>query len=157
MVAASGAASRGPHNRAPRNYHKVVRQHYPGKLRKPAHPLSLFLSVVNFIYVLLGGAAGSLLRYSAGLLLPSGTFFVNMTGSFLIGLCATLLPAASPWRLLLITGLLGGYTTFSAFQWELFTSLQTGFPWQAALNAAASILFGLAACWAGAALANMLR
>ncbi len=113
--------------------------------------------MANFLYVLLGGAAGSLLRYSAGLLLPSGTFFVNMTGSFLIGLCATLLPAGSPWRLLLITGFLGGYTTFSAFQWELFSAIQTGFPWLAVLNAAVSVVFGLAACWAGAALANMLR
>lgn len=113
--------------------------------------------MANFLYVLLGGAAGSLLRYSAGLLLSSGTFFVNITGSFFIGLCATLLPAGSPWRLLLITGFLGGYTTFSAFQWELFIAIQTGFPWQAALNAVVSVLSGLAACWAGAALANMLR
>jgi len=113
--------------------------------------------VTHFLYVLLGGAAGSLLRYSAGLLLPSGTFFVNMTGSFLIGLCATLLPSGSPWRLLLITGFLGGYTTFSAFQWELLAAIQTGFPWQAALNAAASVLMGLAACWAGAALATILK
>lgn len=115
------------------------------------------VSATHFLYVLLGGAAGSLLRYSAGLLLPSATFFVNMTGSFLIGLCATLLPAGSPWRLLLITGFLGGYTTFSAFQWELFIAIQSGFPWQAALNALASVLVGLIACWAGSVLANMLR
>ncbi len=112
---------------------------------------------MTFLYVFIGGAAGSLLRYSAGLLLPSGTFFVNMTGSFLIGVLATLLPAGSPWRLLLITGFLGGYTTFSAFQWELLSAFQNGVPWLAALNAAASVLLGLAACYAGSAVATMLR
>jgi len=110
-----------------------------------------------FLYVLIGGAAGSLLRYSAGLLLPSGTFFVNMTGSFLIGLIATLLPSGSPWRLLLITGFLGGYTTFSAFQWELLSAFQNGAPWLAALNAAGSVLLGFAACYAGSALATILK
>ena len=110
-----------------------------------------------FLYVLAGGAVGSLLRYAVGLALPSGTFFVNMLGSFLIGLLATFLPGASPLRPLLISGLLGGFTTFSAFQWELFSAVHNGFPWIAALNAAASLLLGFAFCWAGAALATMLK
>ena len=112
--------------------------------------------MANFLLVLIGGGAGSLLRYSASLLLPTGTFLVNMTGSFLIGFCASLLPPQSPWRLLLITGFLGGYTTFSAFEWQLFTAIQSGFPWQAAGNAAASVVLGLLACWAGAYLAGTI-
>ena len=110
-----------------------------------------------FLYVILGGAVGSLLRFSAGLLLPSGTFFVNMVGSFFIGLIATMLPPGSPLRPLLITGLLGGFTTFSAFQWELFTAFKQGMPWLLAANVCASVLLGFAACWAGASLATMLN
>ncbi len=110
-----------------------------------------------FVYVFLGGAAGSVLRYSAGLLLPSGTFFVNMLGSFLIGLLATLLPQGSPIRSLLIVGLLGGFTTFSSFQWELFDAFKHGLPWHATLNAFGSVVLGFAACWAGASLATMLN
>ena len=109
-----------------------------------------------FLYVLAGGAVGSVLRFSAGLLLPSGTFFVNMVGSFFIGLLATMLPVGSPVRPLLITGLLGGFTTFSAFQWELFVAYKEGMPWLLALNACASLLLGFAACWAGAQVATML-
>ena len=112
---------------------------------------------MSFLFVLTGGALGSLLRYAAGLLLPSGTFFVNMVGSFLIGLLATWLPAGSPLRLLLITGFLGGFTTFSAFQWELLIAAQNGLPWLTALNAVASVVLGFAFCWAGAALATMLK
>jgi len=115
------------------------------------------LDRMPFLSVLLGGAVGSVLRYSVGLLLPSGTFLVNMTGSFLIGLLATMLPAGSPFRLLLITGFLGGFTTFSAFQWELLTASQNGLPLLAVLNAVSSVILGFVFCWAGSALATMLK
>src|SRR5690242_9563898 len=53
---------------------------------------------------------------------PWGTFIVNITGCFLIGLIATYLAervsSPLPWSLFLVTGILGGYTTFSAFGWE---------------------------------------
>lgn len=77
--------------------------------------------------VFLGGGIGSLMRYGAGLLAlrvagdawPYGTLAVNIVGSLLIGLCFHFLPAVTAGgassRLLLMTGVLGGFTTFSAF------------------------------------------
>ena len=79
-----------------------------------------------------GGALGSVARYAIGAAImtrlggrfPWGTTLINITGSFLIGLLMTLLTerlAPHPyWRLLLVVGFLGGYTTFSSFEWEIF-------------------------------------
>ncbi|WP_159992631.1 CrcB family protein [Roseomonas sp. 18066] len=83
-----------------------------------------------------GGAAGSILRYAVGIwstawlgsFMPWGTLAVNVTGSAIIGLLGGAMAAGLPMppeaRLLLITGILGGFTTFSAF------SLDTGVLWQ---------------------------
>ncbi|MCY1209611.1 putative fluoride ion transporter CrcB [compost metagenome] len=84
-----------------------------------------------------GGAAGSLLRWVAGLLLnplwsaiPLGTVFANVSGCFCIGLGSAFFSAHAAlqpeWRLGIITGVLGGYTTFSTFTFELLTMLQEG-------------------------------
>jgi CrcB protein len=82
------------------------------------------------IIVFLGGGLGSVARlWVSGLLLrlypnahlPWGTLTVNLSGSLLIGFLAALwiaLPVAHSWRLFLITGVLGGFTTFSAFSLE---------------------------------------
>ncbi|WP_439598507.1 fluoride efflux transporter FluC [Falsiroseomonas sp.] len=105
----------------------------------------------NLLLVALGGALGSVLRYAISLLaveqfgtaFPWGTLAVNILGSAAIGLAAAL-GVQGELRLLLVTGVLGGFTTFSAF------SLETGLlfersPWLAAAYVAASLILGLAA------------
>jgi fluoride exporter len=114
--------------------------------------------------VVLGGGAGSLARYVAGTAImswsggrfPLGTLVVNVTGSFAIGLLMTLfterfLPHPN-WRLLLVIGFLGGYTTFSSFEWETFRAARDGAGWMALANVLISTLAGFAAVWAGAML-----
>lgn len=84
------------------------------------------MSLTGFLAVAAGGALGSVLRYAIGLLaiellgdgFPWGTLAVNLLGSFAIGLLAGL-GVEGEWRLLLVTGLLGGFTTFSAFSLEV--------------------------------------
>lgn len=80
----------------------------------------------RLILVALGGATGSVLRYLAAVWFGAGpltTFVVNITGSFLIGLLVAVTPASDiRLRLLLATGFLGGYTTFSAWQLEAMTA-----------------------------------
>lgn len=119
----------------------------------------------RYLMVMLGGAAGSLARYVLGIAImsraggrfPLGTVSINITGSFLIGLLMTLFTERfSPHpnlRLFLVVGVLGGYTTFSSFEWETFGLVRDGARWLALLNAAGSVLAGYIAVWLGAALA----
>ena len=91
--------------------------------------------------VLLGGGIGSLARYTAGTAIaerfgsrfPIGTMVVNVTGSFLIGVLMTIIAERIPgdlnWRPLLVTGFLGGYTTFSSFEWETYAAIRHGGLW----------------------------
>ena len=89
---------------------------------------------MNALAVALGAAAGALLRWQAGLWLasrspvPLGTLAVNLVGGLLIGMSLVLLarPEQQLWRLLVVTGFLGGLTTFSAFSAESLTLLQQG-------------------------------
>jgi CrcB protein len=120
----------------------------------------------RYIMVMLGGAAGSLARYLVGSALmsrlgpqfPFGTFVVNVSGSFLIGLLMTLfterLQPHPNLRLLLVIGFLGGYTTFSSFEWETLTLVKDGSRWLGLLNVAGSFLLGYAAVWLGALIAG---
>ncbi|HEX8578027.1 MAG TPA: fluoride efflux transporter CrcB [Allosphingosinicella sp.] len=110
----------------------------------------------NLLLVMIGGAAGAGLRYEAGRIalsrfggaFPSGTLFVNLLGSLAIGLLAGLLLAQGaadrPLWLFLATGLLGGFTTFSAFSLELVQLVERGQPLAAAGYAAFSVVAGLA-------------
>jgi fluoride exporter len=116
--------------------------------------------------VLLGGAVGSLTRYVAGTAImtrfggrfPLGTFVINVTGSFLIGLIMTLLTErVQPhpnWRLLLVVGFLGGYTTFSSFEWESLGLVKDGMRWLGLLNVTASVVLGYLAAWLGVLVAS---
>src|SRR5207302_1925678 len=120
----------------------------------------------KYIFVMLGGALGAGSRFTVGTLVlkiysaafPLGTFLINVTGSFLIGVLMVLFlnrPAIDAnWRLFLVTGILGGYTTFSTFEWETFTSLQGSASAVALLNLLLSVGLGLIGVWLGAALAN---
>ena len=91
----------------------------------------------KILLVFLGGGLGSSFRYLIGLALnrndfltPYGTFFVNVMGSFLIGLLAgynlRTLNLNHEYQALLIAGFLGGFTTFSSFAFENLVMLQNG-------------------------------
>jgi CrcB protein len=109
----------------------------------------------------IGGALGSILRFwiggfmsdRLGLRFPYGTFFVNCTGSFLIGFIVTILAERthwSPnWRYLIPIGFIGGYTTFSTFELEVFRSFQDGELLVAGLNVVLSVVIGFASVWLG--------
>lgn len=109
--------------------------------------------------VAVGGAAGSVLRYGIGLWAarlapgwPWGTFSVNVLGSLLIGLLAALLfsrPSDELLRAGLMTGVVGGFTTFSAFSLETLDLFERSGVWTAAAYVAASLGVGLAACAVG--------
>ncbi len=118
------------------------------------------------LLVALGGALGSVLRWSVSSWLarlsrdaafPWGTLAVNIAGSAAIGFVLTLafergsVPPAV--RLFLVTGILGGFTTFSAFSWETLVLLRDGHVLAAAGYPGGALLGGLAAAAAGAALA----
>jgi len=119
---------------------------------------------MKYLLVLAGGAAGSLARYAAGTAImtrmgsrfPFGTLFVNITGSFLIGLLMTLLTERvhphPNLRLLLVVGFLGGYTTFSSFEWESYAAIRESGFWLGLVNLAGSVVVGYAAVWLGALL-----
>jgi fluoride exporter len=120
----------------------------------------------RYIMVLAGGAAGSLARYLVGIAImtrtggrfPFGTLFVNITGSFLIGLAMALLTERlrphPNWRLLLVVGFLGGYTTFSSLEWETMSLVKDGARWLGLLNAVGSVVVGYGAVWLGAIVAG---
>ncbi len=86
----------------------------------------------NILVVAFGGAVGSIARYATSLLIttkkfPLNTFTVNIIGSFLIGILmgyAAKQINAQTWQLLMVTGFCGGFTTFSAFSWDVVTMLQ---------------------------------
>ena len=104
--------------------------------------------------VALGGAIGSVLRYLTVSTVgsPVATFAVNVVGSLAMGVVfVTLAPRLSP---LLMTGVLGGFTTFSAFSLDALRLYEGGLPGQALLYAAGSVVFSFAAVALGAALAR---
>ena len=89
---------------------------------------------------------------------PLATLFINVSGSFLIGLVLGSLQTrtdVSPlWRPFIATGILGGYTTFSTFSFEALGLASSGAPLLAATYALASVGFGMLAAFAGLALAR---
>ena len=117
--------------------------------------------MTRFLFVALGGALGSTARYGVTLLLagaafPVWTLAVNLLGSFLIGATMELV-AAGDVRLFLVTGILGGFTTYSAFNQETVQMLRGG-AWGMAFANMAGTLFGcLVAGFAGVALARWMR
>lgn len=114
-----------------------------------------------------GGLVGALARYLVvswtqarfGAAFPYGTFVVNAGGSFLIGLIMTLGLESGlvgpDLRLLLVTGLLGGFTTFSALSYESFRLATLGSLWLAAGNVGLNVFVGLVAVTLGAGVARL--
>jgi CrcB protein len=106
--------------------------------------------------IALGGAIGSVLRYLmvSAVGAPWGTALVNVLGSFAIGALFVVLDARTGWQLFLMTGLLGGFTTFSAFSLDTLKLFEQGQPLQAALYVLASVVLSLIAVALGVALAR---
>ena len=118
--------------------------------------------MTNYLFVAIGGGLGSLTRYVIGRaitqLYPNsyfawGTFLINVTGSFLIGLLMALLVERlrlpQYWRLLVIVGFLGGYTTFSSFEYDAYLSARGGHTLTAVLYLISSVVIGYGAVWLG--------
>ena len=123
---------------------------------------------MRLLMIAIGGALGALARYGVSTAIqdrlpagfPWGTFIVNLTGCFVMGVVATLLTErtmANPnLRYLIPIGFIGAYTTFSAFEYDTFRALTEG-AWVAGLlNVLASVIVGYAALWAGVSLARGL-
>ncbi len=119
-----------------------------------------------YLIVFLGGGLGAALRHAVnlfaaralGVSFPFGTFTVNVTGSIVMGLLAGYFAfkgdASQHWRLFLTTGILGGYTTFSAFSLDVALLYERGEMALALLYVAASVLLSIAGLFAGLALAR---
>jgi CrcB protein len=121
---------------------------------------------MRYLMVVIGGGTGSLVRYVAATAImtrfggkfPLGTLVINVTGSFLIGFLMTMLTERFQfdpiWRFLLVVGFLGGYTTFSSFEWETYSAVRDGGLWAGMLNVVSSVMLGYVAVWLGSMLAR---
>jgi CrcB protein len=124
----------------------------------------------KMLMLMLGGALGTCARYWLSRWInlhpwaqdfPYGTLVINVSGSFILGVAATVLlerlpPEYQGWYLFIGTGFCGGYTTFSTFEWETFQLVRDG-SWGLALgNVLGSVLAGFAGVLLGVALVNAL-
>lgn len=119
---------------------------------------------MDYLLVFLGGGLGASLRHTVnvgcaracGLNFPYGTFVVNITGSLVMGIIAGYLAfkgeASQPWRLFVMTGILGGYTTFSAFSLDAVTLYERGQIGMALFYVLGSVALSIAGLFAGLAL-----
>lgn len=122
----------------------------------------------NYVIIGIGGFIGAIARYAMALWIgqrwgrtfPLGTFVINVSGSFLIGLLMVLFTerlAVSPqWRLLLVVGFLGAYTTFSTFEYETGKLVGDSEMLLAALNVILSVFFGFVALKLGEVIAKSI-
>jgi CrcB protein len=126
--------------------------------------------VKSILLVALGGAIGSVARFKlSGWVLhqathwrfPIGTFVVNVIGCFIAGLLAGMAVKQDVFtpeaRVFLFTGLLGGFTTFSAFGLDTVTLLRAGEHGQAAISVGANIIVGILAVYAGLVVGELAR
>jgi len=120
------------------------------------------------VWISIGAVAGANARYWVGLLFarilpwnfPYGTLFINLSGSFVLGLFFAIVnvryPSSSIGRLLIATGFCGAYTTFSSFTYEALELIREGSWGLGALYVSGSVLAGLGAVGAGYALGGLL-
>lgn len=111
------------------------------------------------LWVFVGGGTGAVLRWGVGLLVPApwGTVLVNLIGSFLLAIFMhPSLGLDAGWRLLLGTGMMGGFTTYSTFNLDTLAALQRGAWGMAALQVGVTVLGAIAGGLAGWALAPLL-
>jgi len=119
---------------------------------------------MSYILVFFGGGLGTMLRHAInvgsarafGTNFPYGTFIINITGSTIMGLIAGYLAfrggEPQSWRLFLMTGILGGYTTFSAFSLDAVLLYERGELGLAAAYVLGSVVLSIAGLVAGLAL-----
>jgi fluoride exporter len=117
--------------------------------------------MTRYLLVALGGGLGSMLRFWVGSFVggkmttrfPYGTFVINCTASFLIGFIVTVLAEKTDWnpnlRYLIPIGFIGGYSTFSTFEYETFRVIQDGQVLTGVLNVVLSVIVGFVAVWLG--------
>jgi fluoride exporter len=123
---------------------------------------------MSYLLVFFGGGLGATLRHlvnlacarGIGIGLPWGTFIINITGSTVMGLIAGYLAfkgeASQPWRLFIMTGVLGGYTTFSAFSLDTALLYERGELGLAAAYVLGSVVLSIAGLFAGLAVMRHL-
>lgn len=123
---------------------------------------------MNYLLVFLGGGLGASLRHAVnvgcartcGTQFPYGTFVINISGSLVMGLIAGYLAfkgdAGQAWRLFIMTGILGGYTTFSAFSLDAVLLYERGETALAAGYVAGSVVLSIVGLVAGLALIRHL-
>jgi len=124
--------------------------------------------LIRYLAVVAGGALGTGLRYSLSTLIystikepsfPYANLVINVSGSFMIGLLVELFESrwlvSTTTRIMVLTGILGGYTTFSSFSFETYALLRDGEVWRGIVNASANVLVGLVAVWLGIRLAQL--
>jgi CrcB protein len=123
---------------------------------------------MSYLLVFVGGGLGATLRHLInvtcarylGTGFPWGTFIINISGSTVMGLIAGYLAfkgeASQPWRLFLLTGILGGYTTFSAYSLDAALLYERGELASAALYVVGSVVLSIAGLFAGLALVRQL-
>ena len=122
-----------------------------------------------WLAVAVGGAIGSVFRYSIGQLTTNvlgttpvlATFTVNVSGSFLLGifytLCNDRLVTSIELRVLIGVGLIGGYTTFSTFSFETIRLIESGESIKAIANILTNLLFGIGAAYLGILMGKILN
>ncbi len=118
----------------------------------------------SYLLVFVGGGLGAALRHAVnvacarafGTAFPYGTFIINISGSLVMGLIAGYLAfrgdAAQPWRLFIMTGILGGYTTFSAFSLDSMLLYERGELLLAASYVIGSVVLAILGLFAGLSL-----
>ena len=126
------------------------------------------MPVVTWMAVAAGGAIGAALRHAINTAVqarwtaggfPLGIMFVNVLGCFAIGALAGMAAASrvhigETARTFLVVGVLGGFTTFSAYSLDTLSLARAGQPGLAAVNAVGQVVVGLVAVWTGFALAS---
>jgi CrcB protein len=124
----------------------------------------------KLVLLTVGGVIGTWARYWIGRwfseqpwgqAFPLGTFVINVSGSFILGAAAIFIlerlpPEQQQWYLLVGTGLCGGYTTFSTFEWETFKLVRDGSWWLALANVFGSVIAGFVGVLLGVMLVEAL-
>lgn len=124
--------------------------------------------MTKYVIVGIGGSAGAILRYVVGGWVqqrmgsgfPYGTFVINISGCFVLGLFSTLALRyawGEQWRLLVAIGFVGAYTTFSTFEYETLRLIAEGTRYRAAgMNVVGSVIAGLFAAYLGVICARLI-